>query len=317
MPLLGLLQALDPLFVVKALLLGNSLEHVLDSRHHTLETAEVDVRSVLKLVENLIGVFLNLVLNVHLSTRLVGLFTGKSVVDTEVRGELLLGLLEFVIIEESVNVGNTQEKPCLSFVRTSSGGVFGKQTADESTVGSNTGTSGNHDVIGCGILLGHEHDLSSRSGHRNLITRRGVTEEVGADTLLGRIVSLEFRAPVSGTTDAQGSGLTSHIITISRGGDGVKSDGVGLAILFTDTWRDHSPTLALPVREVTIVVDDDVASLTGGLGADNTLSRDNLSSERGFVLVNIDRNSGLIKVRLSLKEILGLDSGAKEFKKDT
>ena len=67
-PLLLLLQALDPLVVVNVLASGNSLEHVLDSRHHSLKTAEVDVGTVLELGENLVGVFLDLVLDVHLSS---------------------------------------------------------------------------------------------------------------------------------------------------------------------------------------------------------------------------------------------------------
>ena len=70
-PLLLLLQALDPLIVVNALAGSNFLEHILDSRHHTLKTAEVDVGSVLQLGEDLIGVFLNLVLDVHLATLLI------------------------------------------------------------------------------------------------------------------------------------------------------------------------------------------------------------------------------------------------------
>ena len=37
-PLLLGLKSLEPLIIVQALLLGDSLEHVLDTRHHTLET---------------------------------------------------------------------------------------------------------------------------------------------------------------------------------------------------------------------------------------------------------------------------------------
>jgi hypothetical protein len=61
-----------------------------------------------------------------------------------------------------------------------------------------------------------------------------------------------------------------------------------LAVLFADTRGDDTPTLALPVRKVTIVVDDDVASLTGGLGADDLLAGHNLSGEGGLVL-DVDR----------------------------
>ena len=83
-----------------------------------------------------------------------------------------------------------------------------------------------------------------------------------------------------------------------------------LSVLFTDTWWDYSPGLTLPVGEVALMVDDDVASLTGGLGSDNSLGRDNLSSEGSLVLVNIDRNGGLVKIRLGFKEILSSYLGA-------
>ena len=58
------------------------------------------------------------------------------------------------------------------------------------------------------------------------------------------------------------------------------------------------------------MVDDNVASLTSGLWSDNTLGRNNLSGERSLVLVNVDRDSGLVKVRFCLKEILCSKVGA-------
>lgn len=46
MPLVLVLQALHPLLVLDALAGSHSLEHVLDARHHTLQTAEVDVSTL-------------------------------------------------------------------------------------------------------------------------------------------------------------------------------------------------------------------------------------------------------------------------------
>merc|ERR1712125_66900 len=77
-PLLGLLEPLDPLVVVDSLLLANSREHFLNSRHHSLESAEVHVRAVLELVEDLVGVLLDLVLDVHLSPLLVLLLAREA-----------------------------------------------------------------------------------------------------------------------------------------------------------------------------------------------------------------------------------------------
>jgi len=303
-PLLLLLQTLEPFVVVKSLIGSNSLEHVLDSWHHSLQTAEVDVSTVVELGKDLISVFLNLVLDVHLSSLLVLLFTAEGVVDAEVLGVLLLGFLEFVIVQESIAVSDTKEQPSLALVGAGGRGVFGKETTDESSVRSNTSTGSNHDKVSLGIFFRHEHDLSSGTSHADFVTRLGVAKEVGADTLLGRIIGLEFRAPVGGTADAEGTSLSRHVVTISGRSDRVKADRVGLSVLFTDTRRDYTPRLALPVREVTIMVDDDMASLTSGLGSDDSLGRDNLSSERCLVFVNIDRDSRLVIVRLGLKKIL-------------
>merc|ERR1719183_2487385 len=127
-PLLGLLQALDPFIVINILLLGNSLQHILDSGHHSLQTAEVDVRTILQLLKDLIGVLLDLVLDVHLATGLVSLFTRKGVVKAEVIRELLLGLLELVIVKKGVAVGDTEEKPGFTLVSLGSRGIFEKET---------------------------------------------------------------------------------------------------------------------------------------------------------------------------------------------
>mmetsp|Transcript_8162 Transcript_8162/g.18080 ORF Transcript_8162/g.18080 Transcript_8162/m.18080 type:complete len:391 (-) Transcript_8162:65-1237(-) len=309
-PLLGLLQLLDPDVVVDFLLGGNSLEHVLDTRHHSSETTEVDVGPVLELLEDLVGVFLDLVLDVHLSSVDVGLFTGKSVVNAEVVGVLLLGFLEFVVVKKGVRVGNSEEQPGLSLVGTGGGGVLRKQTADESTVRGNSSSGGNHDEVGLGVLLGHEHDLSGGSGHGEFVTGGGVAQEVGADSLLGWVVGLEFWAPVGGTTNAKGSGLSGHVVSVTGGGDGVKTNRVGLSVLFSGTRGDDTPRLSLPVREVTFMIDDDVASFSGGGRSNNALGGDNLSGVRGLVLVDVHGDGGLVIVWLGLEEILSGNLGA-------
>mmetsp|Transcript_21509 Transcript_21509/g.32028 ORF Transcript_21509/g.32028 Transcript_21509/m.32028 type:complete len:348 (+) Transcript_21509:155-1198(+) len=310
-PLLGLLQTLEPSIVVKSLGFSNSLKHGLDTRHHTLKTTEVDVSTIGKLVKDLIGVFLNLVLDVHLSSRLVFLFTGQGVVQTEVFGVLLLGSLEFIIVQKGITVGNTQEKPGFSLVGASGRSVLNKETSDKTTVGSNTSSGGNHDVVRVGVFFRHKHNLSGRSSHGHFRTWCGVTQKVGADTLLGGIVSLEFRAPVGSTTHTERSGLSRHVITVTRRGDGVKTDGMGLSVLFTGAWGDHTPGLALPVGEVAIVVNDDVASFTSGLRSDNALGRNNLSCEGCLVLPHVDGDGRLVMVWLSLQEILGGQLSAK------
>jgi hypothetical protein len=311
-PLLLLLESLEPFIVVDVLACGNSLEHILDSRHHSLKTTEVDVGTVFELGENFISVFLDLVLDVHLSSLGVHLFTRQSIVDTEVVRVVLLGELEFVIVKKSIRVGNTKEQPGFSLVCAGGRGVFGEKTTDESTVRGNSGSGGNHDEIGLRVFFRHEHNLSRRSSHGDLGTRGGVAKEVGADSLLDWVISLQFRAPVGGTTDTKGSGLSGHVISVTRGGDGVKTDRVVLFGTCFLSRGDDTPRLSLPVRHITFMVDDDVASLSGSLRSNNTLGRDNLSGERGLDLEGVHRNILLVIVRLGLEEILGGDLGAKE-----
>jgi hypothetical protein len=62
--------------------------------------------------------------------------------------------------------------------------------------------------------------------------------------------------------------------------------------------------LALPVGEVTVVVDDDVACFSGGLGSDDTFGGDDLSSEGGLVFVGVGDNGGLVVVGGGLEEVL-------------
>ena len=100
------------------------------------------------------------------------------------------------------------------------------------------------------------------------------------------------------------SGLSSHVVTVTRRSNGVKTDGVGLSVLLAVTRGDNTPGLSFPVRKVTIVVNDDVACLSSCLGSDDALSGDDLSSERSLVLVHIDRDSRLIIVRLGLQKVL-------------
>ena len=52
------------------------------------------------------------------------------------------------------------------------------------------------------------------------------------------------------------------------------------------------------------MIDDDVACLSGGLGSNNTLGGDDLSSEGGLVLVGVDLDLGVVVVGGVFKEVL-------------
>jgi len=190
MPLLLGLQSLEPLIIVNALALADALKHVLNTRHHSFETTEVDMGTVVKLVENLVGVLLNLVLDVHLSTVLILLLTRESIVNAKIVGGSLLGSLELVVVKEGIAVGHTKEQPGLTFVGVSGGSVLSKETADETTVRGDASSGRNHNEVGFWVLLRHEHNLASGAGQLNVVTRLGVAEKVGADALLRWVIGL-------------------------------------------------------------------------------------------------------------------------------
>ena len=89
MPLALLLEALDEVFEVEVLGLAHALEHVQNARHHALEAAEVHVRALVEAVEDVVGVLLDLVLDVHLAALNVGLLAAQRVVQLEVVRVLL------------------------------------------------------------------------------------------------------------------------------------------------------------------------------------------------------------------------------------
>ena len=70
-PLALLLPVLQLICPYNALLGGYTFEHGDNSGHHSLKAAEVHVSTFVHSVENLVGVLLDLVLDVHLSTVLV------------------------------------------------------------------------------------------------------------------------------------------------------------------------------------------------------------------------------------------------------
>lgn len=79
-PLLVLLELGQLLVPALASPLRHLLKGVLDSRHHPLQTAEVDVRAAVQELEDLVAVLLDLVLNVHLAAAPVLLLPAEGFV---------------------------------------------------------------------------------------------------------------------------------------------------------------------------------------------------------------------------------------------
>mmetsp|Transcript_9288 Transcript_9288/g.14662 ORF Transcript_9288/g.14662 Transcript_9288/m.14662 type:complete len:383 (-) Transcript_9288:62-1210(-) len=303
MPLARLLPGLKSVLPAESLVLGDILHSLQNSRHHTLESAEVDVGAEVHELEDFLSVLLDLVLDVHLAALFVLLLTGESNIVAELVRVLLLHALPVLVVEEGVGVGDTEEEPGETLELVGSLSILDKETAKESTVRGNTSTSGKHDDGGLRGSLGHEHNLSGRSSKSELGTGLGIAEVVGADSLLGRVLTSKLRVPVSGTTNAEGHGLAIELITITGGCDGVEADTVGLVALGVNSGGNDTSRLSLPVRHLACMVNDNVAGLTGGLRTDNALNRNHLSGERSLVLVGVDGDTRLVVVWGGLEEI--------------
>ena len=100
--------------------------------------------------------------------------------------KIMINMARKVVMMNKIN----KEQPCLSLVNFGEGGLLIEETTDETTVRGNAGARGNHDEVGFGVLLRHEHNLARGAGQLNFVTRVGVAKEVGADALLGRVISL-------------------------------------------------------------------------------------------------------------------------------
>ena len=89
MPLLVLLELRQLLLPALPSLLRHPLEGVLNPRHHSLQTTEVDVSTTIQKLENLIAVLLDLVLDVHLAAAPVLLLPAEGfVIPTELKQRL-------------------------------------------------------------------------------------------------------------------------------------------------------------------------------------------------------------------------------------
>ena len=280
---LVLLQLLKVLFPVQPLLLGHALEHLQNTGHHALETTEVDVGTVGQQVKHLISILLHLVLDVHLAPALVGLLTGEGVVNAELIGVGLGNGLDLFVVQLGIGIGHTHEQPGKAgeLVR---GDVLKEHAAPEGAEGGNTGTGGNHDDGGVGVF-GQQQHLAGGASHGDFGAGGGIAQEVGADALLGGIVTPEFGVPVGGTTHAERGGLSIEVVAVAGGGNGVEAGAVGdfLALgVDLGAGGDDTVGLALHKGDLAVGLDDDVASFTGGLGADNALNGDDLGLEGGL-----------------------------------
>jgi hypothetical protein len=206
MPLTLLLPVLQRLCPDQPLLGGDGLEHLEDARHHALKATEVDVCALLHSLEDLIGVLLDLVLDVHLAALLVVLLARQRVVQTEVLRELRLDLLPVLVIQKGVGVGHTEEQPSQALEVPACRRVFHEEAADEGAVRGDAGAGSHHDDVGSRLGLGHQHDLASGAGQHHLVAGLGVAQEVAAHTLLGRVVATHLGVKVGGAAHAQSGG---------------------------------------------------------------------------------------------------------------
>merc|ERR1719387_1330157 len=159
-PLASLLQPRNVFVIVEALLLADTLKHVLDARHHALEPAEVHDGAFGEAVEDLVGILFDLVLDVHLSTLGIGLLATECIVEFEIVGVLGLYSLPLLIVEKCIRISDAEEEPGHTLVSLARRRCLCEQTPDEAAVWRNACAGRDHDVIRVRLLLRHEHNLA-------------------------------------------------------------------------------------------------------------------------------------------------------------
>mmetsp|Transcript_29813 Transcript_29813/g.30243 ORF Transcript_29813/g.30243 Transcript_29813/m.30243 type:complete len:301 (-) Transcript_29813:258-1160(-) len=278
MPLSLLLPVFKSVGPHHVLLLCHPLKHLQNTRHHPLQSTEVDVGTIAESLKELIGILFHLILDVHLPASGVVLLTRESIVELKVVGVAGLDVLPHLIVEKRIAVGDTKEEPSNALVSGGSRSLLDEKTAKKGSVGSDSGSSGDHDKICLWLRLGHKHDLTSGSSELHFITWLSITQEVRADSLLCWVLGLQLGAPVSSTTDTESCGGSLHVIAISGGGNGVETVGVWLTILRVDSRWDNTITLSFNVWHFSCVVNDDITHFTSCLCTNDSLYRNNLSN---------------------------------------
>mmetsp|Transcript_4934 Transcript_4934/g.19772 ORF Transcript_4934/g.19772 Transcript_4934/m.19772 type:complete len:378 (-) Transcript_4934:26-1159(-) len=297
-PLPLFLEPLEPLLVVDALLLAHALEHGEDAGHHALQPAEVHVRAAVQQLEHLVLVLLNLVLDVHLAALGVVLLARQRVVHAELAGEALDALLDLVVVELGVRVGDAHEEPreALELPRLD---VLDEEAAVVRAHGRDAGAGGDHDHGSSGVL-GEEHHLAGGAGHHHLLAGLSVAQKVGADALLLGILGVLLGVPVGGAAHAERGGLAVELVAVAGRGDGVQAHAVGhlLALgVHLGAGGDDAVGLALPEGHLATVLDDDVARLAGGVGADDALDGLDGAGEGALVLERVQGQRHVLELQ--------------------
>lgn len=265
--------------------------------------------SIVHQIKHFISILFNLVLDVHLTATSVVLFTRQSIIHPKVVWVGGEDFIELIVVELGVRVGNTHEEPSQAgeFVI---GDVFVKHASPEGSEWGDTGTGGDHEDDGVGVLW-EEEDFACWAGHGDFLSWGGITEEVGAKALLGWVVSLELWAPVGGTADTEGGSLAVKVVAVARRGNGIEASSMwDFLALGVDlgSWRDDAVRLALDERDLAVSLDDNVHGLTGGLRADNAFYTDDFACEGVLWAVGVHGEANFLKFQRHI--LLGDFSGS-------
>mmetsp|Transcript_4161 Transcript_4161/g.8618 ORF Transcript_4161/g.8618 Transcript_4161/m.8618 type:complete len:404 (-) Transcript_4161:117-1328(-) len=248
MPLTLLFQIRQVLLPIQSVLLRHNLfQRLQNTGHHTLQTAKVNVRTIVQSLQNHLRIFREHVLHVEFATIvLVGHFPGNGVRGLKVLRVGLHHFLKFIVVQQPTRHGHAQDQPGLSIVQVSGDGVFGKQASQKGAKGSNAGSRGDHDEVRVLIIVGQEHGLADGTGDLDFFAGGNVAEVIAANSLFGRIDLTRGGVHVLGPSHAERDCFSVEQFTITRRGDTVQTWFVGLS-LFIETGRNDGNTLTFQI----------------------------------------------------------------------
>mmetsp|Transcript_40727 Transcript_40727/g.103675 ORF Transcript_40727/g.103675 Transcript_40727/m.103675 type:complete len:375 (-) Transcript_40727:315-1439(-) len=283
-----LLHVLDKLSPFHTLLFGQRAEGLLETALHAFQAAHVHVRLLfLKHWPDLVRILHDLVLNPHLLALFVRHLVRDCIVVSEVIRVELLDLSPLLVVQNGARVRNAKEQPSQASVlvlpveqlrKPAPGdprGLVVEQLPHEGSEGGDAGPRSQHDDVRVGLVR-QQHLRARGARDQHFVAGLEVADVAGAHAAVDLLRLRELRvlallnvgilAPAN-AGDLQDSlhderdHVVGLVVATGRGGDRVQADLRRRVALLVGARRDDADGLALNVRHLLVVPQNDVGCL--------------------------------------------------------